>query len=69
MSSKTSSATRTARLRRRQQIIAMAIGPAFLLGGCGLNDQQLTQIWQSVVTTALNTVVSAAIDSAATPPE
>jgi len=33
-------------------------GSLFLLGGCGLSDQQLTSIAQSVITTGLTTFVS-----------
>jgi hypothetical protein len=44
---------------RRQWIRTWAAGGSlFLLGQCGLSDQQLTSIAQSVISTGLNTIVS-----------
>ena len=33
-------------------------GSLLLLGGCGLSDAQLASVWQSVITTALTTMMS-----------
>lgn len=38
--------------------LCAASGSLFLLGQCGLSDQQLTGIAQSVISTGLNTIVS-----------
>lgn len=43
--------------RQMVRVWAPATTLAFL-GGCGLSDQQLTSIAQSVITTALNAFVS-----------
>jgi hypothetical protein len=45
--------------------LTLASGSLFLLGGCGLSDQQLASIWQSVITAGLQTIVSNAITTAA----
>ncbi len=45
--------------------LALTSGSLFLLGGCGLSDQQLASIWQSVITAGLQTIVSNAITTAA----
>lgn len=44
--------------RVRRLSLAVGMGGLFALGGCGLSDQQLAGVWQSVVSTALNTVLS-----------
>lgn len=45
-------------LRSSWMRIWSAGGGVLLLGGCGLSDQQLAQIFQSVFTTGLTTFVS-----------
>jgi hypothetical protein len=47
--------------RLRVAALLVAAGPVYFLGGCGLTDQQLAQVWQSVITTGLNTIVSNAL--------
>ncbi|MBU0639881.1 MAG: hypothetical protein KKB50_13515 [Planctomycetes bacterium] len=44
--------------RGRMVRIWLASGTVLLLGGCGLSDQQLTSILQSVVATGLSTLVT-----------
>ncbi len=44
--------------RVRNLSLAVSMGGMFAFGGCGLSDQQLAGIWQSVFTTALNTILS-----------
>lgn len=48
------------RLRLKTHFVRWAFPAAalFQLGGCGLSDSQLTSVAQSVVTTALNTLVT-----------
>lgn len=41
-----------------------ASGGLFALNGCGLSDQQLAQVWQSVLTAGLNTVIGNAVGAA-----
>lgn len=53
--------------RARYYGLVFGLGGMFFLGGCGLNDQQLAQIWQAVVTAGLNTVVGNAINAAIPP--
>lgn len=44
--------------RLRYYSLLAGAGALTLLTGCGgLNDQQLTSIWQSVISTGLNTIV------------
>ncbi len=50
--------------RARYYALAFSGGSLFLLGGCGLSDQQLASIWQSVLQTALTTIITNAIASA-----
>lgn len=38
-------------------------GSLFLLGDCGLSDQQLTSVAQSAISTGLNTVVSSLVSA------
>jgi hypothetical protein len=49
-------------LRNRRMIrIWLASGTLLAFSGCGLTDQQLTQIWQSVLTTGLSALVQSVI--------
>jgi hypothetical protein len=52
-------------LRVRYYGLVLAAGALFGLNGCGLTDQQLAQVWQAVITSGLNTLVSNAIQAAA----
>jgi hypothetical protein len=51
-------------LRLRYYGLTLAAGGLFTLGGCGLTDQQLAQVWQAVITSGLNTIVSNVISAA-----
>lgn len=51
--------------RARWYVLTMTLGGLYLFNGCGLTDQQLSSIWQSVITTGLNTLVTGALVSAA----
>lgn len=51
-------------LRMRYYGLALAAGSLFGLNGCGFSDQQLSSIWQSVITSGLTTLVSNAITAA-----
>ena len=51
--------------RVRRGGLLMAASGLFVFNGCGLSDYQLAQIWQSVLTSALNTIVSNALTAAA----
>lgn len=52
-------------LRRRPLLRVVLLGATLpLLGQCGLSDQQITTIFQSVITTGLNALVSQGIASA-----
>lgn len=52
-------------LRRRPFWRVLLIGGMLpILGQCGLSDQQITTIFQSVITTGLNALVSQGIASA-----
>lgn len=44
--------------RVRYLSLTLAAGGLFAFNGCGLSDRQLATIWQSTITTGLNTVVS-----------
>jgi len=44
--------------------LTLAAGGLFLFNGCSLSDQQLTSVWQQVISTGLSTVVSNALTSA-----
>jgi hypothetical protein len=44
--------------------LAAMTGGLCAFNGCGLSDRQLSTIWESVLSTALNTVVSTALTSA-----
>lgn len=43
--------------RLRMCVLTATCGSVFILGSCGLSDQQMTQIVQSVIQTGLNTIV------------
>jgi len=51
--------------RWRYYSLLLTTGGLFAFNGCGLSDQQWSTIWQSVLTTALNTIVSRALAGAA----
>ncbi len=51
--------------RFRYFSLVLATGGLFAFNGCGLSDQQWATIWQSVLTTALNKIVSRALSGAA----
>ncbi len=51
--------------RMRYLSLLVASGALFALNGCSLSDRQLGAIWQSVITTGLNTVVTNILTSAA----
>jgi hypothetical protein len=46
--------------------LLLAANGLYFLDGCGLSDQQLATIWQSVIQTGLNTIVSDALSQATT---
>ena len=50
--------------RVRVLTLTLATGGLFAFNGCGLSDQQLASIWQSVLSTGLNTIVTSAISAA-----
>lgn len=52
-------------LRLNYLALAAASGGLFAFQGCGLSDQQWSSIWQSVLTTGLNTLVTTGLQSAA----
>jgi len=48
----------------RVRILSIAAGGGILvLNGCGLSDRQLASVWQSVLSTGLDTVVSNTIST------
>lgn len=51
--------------RRLIKVYCMA-GTLMALNGCGLTDQQLASVWQSVITTGLTTLVSNLLSGAGT---
>lgn len=51
-------------IRLRYYALTIAAGGLYFLGGCGLSDQQLASIWQSVITTGLSTLVTSAVSAA-----
>lgn len=53
-------------LRLRYYGLALGAGGLFVLNGCALTDQQLAQVWQAVITSGLNTLVSDVISAAVT---
>lgn len=50
--------------RLRFWSLTLAAGSLFAVEGCGLSDRQLATIWQSVLQTGLNTVVSNLVTTA-----
>ncbi len=50
--------------RVRYACLTVAATGLFALNGCGLSDQQLATIWQSVLSTGLNTIVTNALAAA-----
>ncbi|MEW6197234.1 MAG: hypothetical protein AB1601_01010 [Planctomycetota bacterium] len=50
--------------RVRYGLLTLSAGGLWAFNGCGLSDQQWATIWQSVLTTALNTIVSGALSQA-----
>lgn len=48
-------------LRARYYTLAGTAGTLLVLEGCALSDQQLASIWSSVLTAALNAIVSAVL--------
>jgi high-affinity Fe2+/Pb2+ permease len=44
--------------------LLLAASGLFALGGCGLSDQQLAPIWESVIESGLNTLVTTALTQA-----
>lgn len=45
--------------------ILLAGGSLFLLGNCGLSDQQLQAVWQSVITSTLTSSVDVLLTTVA----
>jgi hypothetical protein len=50
--------------RTRSYVLALSGGGLLVLGGCGLTDQQLASVWESVISSALSTIVSTALQLA-----
>ncbi len=50
--------------RLRYLGLTLVGGTALVFNGCGLSDQQLASVWQSVITSALNAVVEGALTTA-----
>lgn len=48
---------------RHHRLLGLCVpgGALLLFGGCGLSDQQLASIFQSVITTGLTTLVAQAV--------
>lgn len=51
-------------MRVRYYGLSLAASGLFVLGGCALTDQQLAQVWQAVITSGLNTLVTNVITAA-----
>lgn len=49
--------------RVRYLSLTLTSGGLLALGGCGLSDQQLTTIWQSVIQSGLNALVGNVINT------
>ena len=47
--------------RIRRVALLLSVGTALAFNGCGLNDQQVTQIISSVITAGLTAVVNGAV--------
>ncbi len=54
-------------MRHRMMTLVAMSGTLMALGACPLSDRQLTSVYQTVFTTALNTFVAQLISNAATP--
>jgi len=52
--------------RVRLYVLTVVAGGLMAFNGCGLSDQPLTSIWQSVLSTGLHTVVTNALSGAFT---
>jgi len=52
--------------RVRLYALTLTAASLFAFNGCGLSDQQLTTVWQSVLSTGLNTLVTNALSAAFT---
>jgi disulfide bond formation protein DsbB len=50
--------------RIRYYGLAVAAGTLLAFNGCGLSDQQWASIWQSVISSGLNTIVTSALSNA-----
>ena len=50
--------------RARYYGLLAAAGGLYVLGGCGLSDQQLSQVWQSVISAGLTTIVNNVLQTA-----
>jgi len=51
--------------RARYYVLVLAAGGLCAAGGCGLSDQQLAQVWESVISAGLSTIVENALTLAA----
>jgi hypothetical protein len=47
--------------RARYYVLVLAGGGLCAAGGCGLSDQQLAQVWESVISAGLSTIVQNAL--------
>lgn len=47
--------------RARYYVLVLAAGGLCAAGGCGLSDQQLAQVWESVISAGLSTIVENAL--------
>lgn len=50
--------------RLRYVCLTLAAGSVYFLDGCGLSDQQLSTIWQSVIQSSLTSVVTNSLTQA-----
>jgi len=50
--------------RTRSYVLALSGGTLLTLGGCGLTDQHLASVWESVISSALSTIISTALELA-----
>ncbi len=50
--------------RARYYTLTLAATSLAMLNGCGLSDQQWASIWQSMITSGLNTVVGNVLTTA-----
>jgi hypothetical protein len=47
--------------RTRSYVLALSASGLLLAGGCALSDQELAQVWESVISSALSTIISNAL--------